>query len=387
MTRRSNYDMRYLTSALLLVAVVAAFLTGWLSDAWGINTFIVHTYAGYAMAVLALIHTLLEWPRLWAYARSRLQPRGASATRRDTPAATEAAEDTPAATGAAPSSAVPEKAKRFLSRRDLLSALLGGAGGLILGWRLGTPAAQPEEADLGMQYHAWSKPGVPNPLAPLLDWGQRPPQYKVYPDAPRIPLPDPGDARGLSLEDAIRQRRSVRTYTGASMTREALSRLLFHTGGITAEQWSTGLRAAPSAGALYPIETYVLAHRVEGLDAGVYHYAVQDHALAQVRAGDVRNEIVRAGILQNFLGEANVVLVLTSIFQRLRWKYRERTYRYALLEAGHIGQNVYLAATSLGMGACAVGAFNDDAVNALVGVEGVEEAALYVLAVGAQATV
>jgi len=350
MTKRLKHDVRYLTSVLLLVVAVAAFLSGWLADVWGINTFVVHTYVGYAMAPLALVHSALEWPRLSAYVRARVRRRDVTDTRRRVLATSERA---PAVTDGGPSPAAPGKGRQLLTRRDILGVLLGGAGGLVLGWRLGTPSRQPEEADLGMQYHTWSKPGVPNPLAPLLDWGQRPAQYKVYPDTPRIPLPAPGDARGLSLEDAIRQRRSVRTYTGASMTQEALSRLLFHTGGITAEQWGTGLRAAPSAGALYPIETYVLAHRVEGLASGVYHYAVQTHALTRVRAGDVRNEIVRAGILQNFLGEANVVLVLTSVFQRLRWKYRERTYRYALLEAGHIGQNVYLAATALGMGACA----------------------------------
>lgn len=379
MPKRLNHDVRYLISALLLVVAVVAFITGWLSDVWEINTFVVHTYVGYGMAFLALVHSALEWPRLSAYIRARVRRRDVTdACRRVPPSTAEA----PVVRDGEPAPIAQGKSRRLMTRRDLLGVLLGGAGGLILGWRLGTPARQREEADLGMQYHTWSKPGVPNPLAPLLDWGQRPPQYKVYPDAPCIPLPAPGDARGLSLEDAVRQRRSVRTYTETLMTQEALSRLLFHADGITAEQWGTGLRAAPSAGALYPIEIYVLVHRVEGLEAGVYHYAVQSHALTRVRAGDVRNEIVRAGILQNFLGEANVVLVLTAIFQRLRWKYRERTYRYALLEAGHIGQNVYLAATSMGMGACAVGAFNDDAVNALVGVDGVEEAVLYVLTVG-----
>jgi len=384
MSKRFKHDMRYLISALLLVAAVAAFLTGWLSDMWGINTFLPHTYAGYAMALLALIHTILEWPRLSSYVRARLRRRAVADERDATPVAAEKAAVVTTDTSLP---VQPRGAQRLLTRRDVMGVLFGGIVGFVAGWRaslrgLGSTGRSPEEGDLGMLYHNWSKPGVPNPLAPLLDWGQRPPQFKVYPDAPHIPLPDPGIARGPSLEDAIRQRRSVRTYTGASMTQEALSRLLFHTGGVTAEQWGTGLRAAPSAGALYPIETYVLAHRVEGLEAGVYHYAVQDHALTQVRAGDVRNEIVRAGILQNFLGEANVVLVLTSIFQRLRWRYRERAYRYALLEAGHIGQNVYLAATAMGMGACAVGAFSDDAVNALVSVDGVDEAALYVLAVG-----
>ena len=86
--------------------------------------------------------------------------------------------------------------------------------------------------------------------------------------------------------------------------------------------------------------------------------------------------------MQDFLGQANLVLVFTTILQRLRWKYQERSYRYALLEAGHLGQNVYLAGTSMGMGVCAVGAFLDDELNAMLEVDGEDEAAIYMLAVG-----
>ena len=123
-------------------------------------------------------------------------------------------------------------------------------------------------------------------------------------------------------------------------------------------------------------------HHVDGLSPGVYHYAVQDHALEQVRVADLRETVVRQGLMQQFLGQANVVLFLTVIFQRMRWKYQDRTYRYGLIEAGHLGQNVYLAATSMGLGACAIGAFMDDEINAMLGVDGVEEAAIYMLSVG-----
>jgi SagB-type dehydrogenase family enzyme len=142
------------------------------------------------------------------------------------------------------------------------------------------------------------------------------------------------------------------------------------------------LRAAPSAGALYPIEIYVVLHRTEGLVPGLYHYAVKDHALEQLQTEDLRGEIVFRGLGQEFLGKANLVLVFTAIFQRLRWKYQERAYRYALLEAGHLGQNVYLVGTSMGLGVCAVGAFLDDELNSLLGIDGQEEAAVYTLAVG-----
>jgi SagB-type dehydrogenase family enzyme len=159
-----------------------------------------------------------------------------------------------------------------------------------------------------------------------------------------------------------------------------LSRLLHAAQGITDQR--RVFRAAPSAGALYPMETYALVHDVAELAPGLYHYAVVDHALEQLRVGNLRAEIMLAGIGQEMLGQAQVCFVLSAIFQRTRWKYRERTYRYVMLEAGHIGQNLYLAATSMGLGACAVGAFLDDDLNGLLGIDGLYEAALYVISVG-----
>jgi SagB-type dehydrogenase family enzyme len=174
----------------------------------------------------------------------------------------------------------------------------------------------------------------------------------------------------------------MRDYVDQPMTRDELSRLLFYTGGINAERWGHRLRAAPSAGALYPIEIYPVIYRVDDLPPGLYHYNVADHSLSLLQGDDLRGAIVRHGLVQEFLGQANLVLVLTAVFQRLRWKYQERTYRYALLEAGHLGQNIYLAATSMGMGACAVGAFLDEGLNAMLGVDGLDEAAVYMLSVG-----
>ena len=92
---------------------------------------------------------------------------------------------------------------------------------------------------------------------------------------------------------------------------------------------------------------------------------------------------MEAGLYQGFLGQANVCFVLSALFQRTRWKYRERSYRYVLLEAGHIAQNLYLAAVSMGLGTCAVGAFRDDQLNDLLGLDGVDEAALYMLSTAA----
>jgi SagB-type dehydrogenase family enzyme len=234
--------------------------------------------------------------------------------------------------------------------------------------------------DIGQFYHQWSKPGYSLARGITLDWGGRPPQYKTYPQAERIALPDPHGYQGLSLEEAIQTRRSIRDYAAGPLSLTGLSRLLHAAQGITDQRRS--FRAAPSAGALYPIETYALVHDVDALEPGLYHYAVADHTLEKLQIDNLRTEIVIAGIGQDMLGQAQVCFVLSALFQRLRWKYHERTYRYALLEAGHIGQNLYLAATSMGIGACAVGAFLDDELNKLLGLDGEREAALYMISVG-----
>ena len=272
--------------------------------------------------------------------------------------------------------------RQVLSRRTAIALALGGLGGLALGHLLRSEPELPFGGDVGAIYHEWSKPKLLSLLGTVANWGQSPPPHKVYADAQRIDLPRPETFQGLYTEETIQRRRSIRNYSGQAMTLEELSRLLYHTGGTTGGRFGRQLRAAPSAGALYPIEIYPVIHRVEELQAGLYHYAVQDHALELLQSGDLRGEIVRNGLMQEFLGQANLVLVFTAILQRLRWKYQERSYRYALLETGHLGQNAYLAATSMGLGACAVGAFLDDGLNAMLGVDGQEEAAIYMLALG-----
>jgi SagB-type dehydrogenase family enzyme len=229
-------------------------------------------------------------------------------------------------------------------------------------------------------YHHWSKPGYAGAVGMLFSWGGPPSRYKTYDRAERVALPAPQDDGGLSLAEAIEQRRSRREFAVQPLSLAELSFLLHAASGLT--DLGREFRAAPSAGALYPLETYVVVHDVTGLSPGLYHYAVAQHALEQVRAGDLQTALVVAGIGQEMLGQAQVCIVLSAIFQRTRWKYRERSYRYILLEAGHIGQNLYLAATSLGLGACAVGAFLDDKLNDLLGVDGETEAALYLITVG-----
>ncbi len=380
--KRLRQDLNYLTSAGLLVVAIVTILTGVVAHLWDLNDFVYHTYAGYVMVVFALAHVCLNWGRMVGYARFRLSrkrsmPRTLSGSAgRDSPAGS----TVPVTMERTP----PVQAARHvvISRRGFVGLLLGGLGGIAMGRGLRQQPIIPGGTDLGVVYHEWSKPGVIEVLGTITNWGQKPPLYKEYPQAPQINLPTPSAERGLATEEAIRRRRSTRDYSGAPMTLQELSRLLFYVGGINGERWGHRLRAAPSSGALYPIEVYPVVHSVEGLSPGLYHYGVKNHSLAQLRLADLRDEVVHQGVMQQFLGQANIVLFFTVIFQRMRWKYQDRTYRYGLLEAGHLGQNVYLAATSMGLGACAIGAFMDDQVNAMLGVDSKEEAAIYMLAVG-----
>ncbi len=355
-------DLDYIVILAMLVSGLYVTITGVMAGLFGLHQVAFHSYAGYLCAALALVHIVLNVRRITAYVREL--NRHFRGSRREKPA-TEEPQDAGVATG----------------RRQVLVAALSAGAGFLAGRWFPTPGRElPGEAvDIGALYHKWSTPGEVLGLS-LPDWGGRPSRYKTYPDVPRVELPDPRGFRGLSVEEAVETRRSVRDYDGQPIALADLSRLLHAAQGITEERLE--FRAAPSAGALYPIEVYPVVHRVEALAAGIYHYAVQSHELECLEEGDFRGEVTEAGLHQRFLGQSAVVFLFSAIFQRTRWKYRERAYRYVLLEAGHIAQNLYLAATSMGLGACAVGAFYDGRYNELLGLDGEEEATLYVISVG-----
>lgn len=353
-------DLDYAVIAVMVLSGLYVAVTGVIADLFGLHQFIYHRYAGYVCAGFVLLHVALNWQRVTTYLGRLFSGRRRREARVET-----RGEEGAAAPG----------------RREVLIAALSAAGGFLAGWLI--PDRQPDlpggARDIGELYHEWSKPGRSFPF-PLPNWGDRPPQYKTYPDADQIALPDPGGFQGLRVEEALEMRRSVRDYTDRALSLDRLSRLLWAAQGITEER--LGFRAAPSAGALYPIELYPVVHNVADLEPGIYHYAVREHALERLERGDFRGGVTQAGLYQGFLAQANVCFVLSAIFQRTRWRYRERTYRYVLLEAGHIGQNLYLEATSMGLGACAVGAFLDGALNDLLELDGVDEAALYIVSVG-----
>jgi len=212
-------------------------------------------------------------------------------------------------------------------------------------------------------------------------WGEALPLYKGYDGASKTKLlpPAPSDA---TLTDAVNRRKSVRSFSDQPMSLSVLSRLLLTADGITHARSGFAMRSAPSGGALYPIDIYVIASNVESLPNGLYHFQVSDSSLEQVMAGEYEEQVHIASNEQSAVGSSPVTFILTARFERSTVKYSDRGYRYTYMEAGSICQNIYLQATALGLGTVAVGAFNDDALNELLGIEGTREAALMIMPVG-----
>ena len=218
--------------------------------------------------------------------------------------------------------------------------------------------------------------------AGYLDWRKKPGTYKSYQEAPKIALPAPERVGGMPLWEAVGERRSVRDFRPSPLSAVGLSQLLWSSQGVTKIMGEYALRSAPSAGALYPVETYLSVQMVVGIEPGIYHYGVREHELELLRTGDFREAVAEAALDQGFLAEAAVVFAWTAVFARSKWKYKERAYRYVYLDAGHIAQNLALAAVALGLGSCQIAALYDDEVNAVLGVDGKEESVVYMTAVG-----
>jgi SagB-type dehydrogenase family enzyme len=179
-----------------------------------------------------------------------------------------------------------------------------------------------------------------------------------------VALTPPRERGPLSVEEALRARRSVRSFTGAPLTLVEVSHLLWAAQGITSAE---GGRTAPSAGALYPLELYLVAGDVTALPRGIYHYRPQRHDLVRVDSGeDRRSALAAAALGQRWIAAGAAVLVITAVYERTTVKYGERGLRYVHMEIGHVAQNVYLQATSLRIGTVFVGAFQDGAVARLL---------------------
>jgi SagB-type dehydrogenase family enzyme len=196
-----------------------------------------------------------------------------------------------------------------------------------------------------------------------------------------VALPVPGSP-STTLDQVLRGRRSVRDFEWRPLSLQELSYLLWASTGITRRERGHEFRTAPSAGALYPVETYMAVNDVTEVPPGIYHYSIRDHALEQLRRGRMGEELARAALDQSMCARAPLVLIWTALFERSKWKYDQRAYRYLYLDAGHVAQNLALAAVALGLGSCQIAAIYDEEVNELLGVDGGEEGAIYLSAVG-----
>jgi len=174
-----------------------------------------------------------------------------------------------------------------------------------------------------------------------------------------VALPEPSVGGSTSLEQLLGQRRSIRDYQTTALELAEIGQLLWAAQGITHVQ---GLRTAPSAGALYPLELYVVTGRIEGLAQGVYHYDPRHHQLMKTIDGDLRDALAQAALSQGWIKPAPAVIVFTADYERTTRKYGKRGKRYVHIEAGHAAQNLFLQSESFGLATIVVGAFNDDEV-------------------------
>jgi len=215
-----------------------------------------------------------------------------------------------------------------------------------------------------------------------LDWSTKQDIYKHYPKAKKIDLPSKEPRKTLILDEAIRSRKSIRRFSNEPISLTDLSYLLWACSGTERFERNFQFRTVPSAGGLYPIETYIVVNNVTKLNSGLYHYDIENHLLEELSVGDFGERTAEAALGQKMCLKAAVTFIWTAIFQRSKWKYLQRAYRYIYLDAGHIGAHISLSAVSLGLGSCQIAAFYDDEVNEIVGVDGIQESTVYMSVVG-----
>lgn len=226
---------------------------------------------------------------------------------------------------------------------------------------------------------------------------QPPQETPPKPEDKVIDLPDPKETKIDSVDflRLVTNRKSVRQYSDDSISLQELSFLLWCTQGVKeihtretseqARQWNVDitLRTVPSAGLRNPLDTYLVVQRVDGLEPGLYRFLALEHKLVEVSLGsDWSERLAEACLKQRFVGQGAVAFVWVCTPYRTEYSYGNRGYRYIFLDSGHVCQNLYLAAESIGCGACAVGAFDDELVNELLGLDGENQFVIYVAPVG-----
>ena len=207
--------------------------------------------------------------------------------------------------------------------------------------------------------------------------------YKQYPEAEKVSLPTDWEM-DKGLRETLQYRRSCRRYGEKSISKKDLAMLLWACQGISGRAGNFFFRTAPSAGALYPVETYLSIQNVESILPGLYHFQPAEFCLERINSEHSGKRVAEAALGQNFLAKAGVVIIWSAILRRNFSKYGHRGLRYVMMDAGHICQNLLLAAEALELGACPVAAFYDDECNKLLGLDGEEESVIYLAGVGAK---
>lgn len=222
--------------------------------------------------------------------------------------------------------------------------------------------------------------GQPKPLSEA--------EYDVTKQKINLPSPESLGFGKVPLIDVINSRRSLRSYSDTAMSLEELTFLLWCTQGVKKRSGEPSpFRTVPSAGARHPFETYLLINKVEGLRPGLYRYLAFEHKLIELDAEEGIADILTASCLgQGMVNMGAVTFFWAAVADRTKWVYDVRGYRYMHLDAGHVCQNLYLAAEAINCGACAIGAYDDDELNTALGFDGVKQFVIYAAAVGKKHT-
>ncbi|HDJ89638.1 MAG TPA: SagB/ThcOx family dehydrogenase [Thermoprotei archaeon] len=196
-----------------------------------------------------------------------------------------------------------------------------------------------------------------------------------------IALPEPDIYGKMSVEEALARRCSTRSFSSTPLSLKQLGQILWAAQGMVKKV--RGRRTAPSAGATYPLEIYVVIGKggVENLGSGIYHYIPRRHSIVKIKDGDYRRELAIAALRQYFIAEAPISIIITAIYERTTEWYGRRGIRYVHFEVGHVGQNIHLQAEALGLGTVMIGAFHDEEVAKILGIEKGENV-LYIAPIG-----
>jgi SagB-type dehydrogenase family enzyme len=234
------------------------------------------------------------------------------------------------------------------------------------------------------EFHQATKLRRVPPDTPTSDWPEEWTRqfYKAYPRLPVLPLSAPPPLPSVSLETALRARRSRREFSDLALDEPTLSTLLFYSAGIADPQRDPAHRFYPSAGARFPLELYPVVLNVEGWPPGLYHYYPKAHALEALTHNKRTLSTLTNALSGTWFRRAAVILLMTAVFYRTEVKYRDRGYRHVMVESGCMMQNIYLVAEALGLACSTHGGFVDDRLHDYIDVDGIEEAVIAVLCAG-----